>query len=61
MKVKNAELERVIEDCRTGKSIVTPDNVEALLRYVYQLGSMDGYIEGVRFATTPDPEEGEQL
>ena len=61
MKVKNAELERVIEDCRTGKSIVTPENVETLLRYVYQLGSMDGYIEGVRFATTPFPEEGEQL
>lgn len=61
MKVKNIELERVINDCRTGKSVVTPENVEALLRYVYQLGSMDGYIEGVRFATAPDVEEGEQL
>ena len=61
MKVKNIELERLINDCRTGKSVVTPENVETLLRYVYQLGSMDGYIEGVRYATTPFPEEGEQL
>ena len=48
----NAELERVIDDLKSGPSIVTPDNAEALLRFVFQLGHMDGYTDGVKYATT---------
>jgi hypothetical protein len=47
----NAELERVINDLKSGASIVTPDNADALLRFVFQLGHMDGYTDGVKYAT----------
>ena len=48
----NAELERVINDLKSGASIVTPDNAEALLRFVFQLGFFDGRIDGIKYATT---------
>jgi len=47
----NAELERVINDLKSGKSFVTESNADALLRYVFQLGHMDGYTDGVKYAT----------
>lgn len=47
----NAELERVINDLKSGKSTVTEHNAEALLRFVFQLGHMDGYTDGVKYAT----------
>jgi len=47
----NAELERVINDLKSGASIVTPDNAEALLRFVFQLGHMDGWCAGVKYGT----------
>lgn len=47
----NAELERVINDLKSGKSTVTADNADALLRFVFQLGHTDGYTAGVKWAT----------
>ena len=57
----NAELERVINDLKSGASIVTPDNAEALLRYVFQLGHMNGYTHGVKYATDASIAEIDQL
>lgn len=47
----NAELERIINDLKSGASIVTQDNAESLLRFVFQLGHMDGYTAGLKYGT----------
>jgi hypothetical protein len=57
----NAELERVINDLKSGASIVTPDNAEALLRFVFQLGFFDGRVDGIKYATDASIAEIDQL